>query len=119
MFNDEPTIFRLWEENTVLSAVLTLPGTGHLITSTEPDALFYRMENMAHIAAETGGSVVYVPTDDFPDLLARVRSGYSLWFRPVEAKPGTVRRITVQLTEEAKKRHPGAEIQARKGYVVR
>ena len=39
--------------------------------------------------------------------------------RPPNAKPGTVRRITVELTDEAKKRHPGAEIQARKGYVVR
>jgi len=73
---------------------------------------------MAHIATATGGGVVVLPTDDFPDFLARLRSSYSLWFHAHEAKPGTVRRITVELTEEAKKRHPGAEIQARKGYVV-
>ena len=122
IFNDEPAIFRLWEENTVLSAIVT-PGTpsGLHVTSTSPgrDALYYRLENMAHIAVETGGDLVYVPTKDFPDLLARVRSSYSLWFRPPEAKPGTVRRITVELTEEAKKLHPGAEIQSRKGYVAR
>jgi VWFA-related protein len=120
-FNDEPTIYRLWEENTVLSAIVTplaRPGPGVISTGREPDAWNYRLFNMAHIAAETGGSTVFMPTDDFPDLLARLRSGYSLWFHPPEAKPGTVRRITIELTEEAKKRHPGAEIQARKGYVV-
>ncbi len=85
----------------------------------QPDTYGYRLDNLGHIAAETGGSVVYVPTDDFPDLLARARSAYSLWFRPAAAKPGAVRRITVELTEKAKKLHPGAEIQARKGYVVR
>jgi VWFA-related protein len=143
IFNDEPAIFRLWEENTVLSAIIIntgpfpggrsvrlrgddeggsviLLGGGRVFRwPLEPDAFRYRLDNLGHIAAETGGSVVYVPTDDFPDLLARVRSSYSLWFRPPEAKPGTVRRITVELTEKAKKLHPGAEIQARKGYVVR
>lgn len=119
-FNDEPAISRLWEENTVLSALFT-PGTPSgvfLKTPLEPGSRNYRTDNLAHIAAETGGSTLKVPADNFPDLLARVRSSYSLWIRPVEAKPGTVRRITVELTDEAKKRHPGAEIQARKGYVV-
>lgn len=96
-----------------------LPGPAVFSTGGEPDAWNYRLFNMAHIAAETGGSTVFMPTDDFPDLLTRVRSSYSLWFRPPDAKPGTVRRITVELTEEAKQRHPGAEIQARKGYIVR
>lgn len=120
-FNDEPFIFRLWEENTILSAIRTPLGrlAGQDRSRVNPEARYYRIDNMAHIAAETGGDVVFVPTDDFPDLLARLRSSYSLWFRPLEAKPSTVRRITVELTEEAKKRHPGAQIQARKGYVVR
>ena len=122
MFNDEPAIFRLREENTVLCAIITsgvLPGARYVRQPLEPGTLRYRVDNLGHIAAATGGGVVYVPTDDFPDLLARVRSGYSLWFRPLGAKPGTMRRITVELTDEAKKRHPGAEIQARKGYIVR
>jgi VWFA-related protein len=122
LFNDEPTIYRLWEENTLVSAIITPvvhPGPGVISTGREPDAWNYRLFNMVHIAAETGGSTVFMPTDDFPDLLAKVRSGYSLWFRPLEAKPGTVRRIMVELTEDAKKRHPDAEIQARKGYLVR
>jgi|GEM_PF-3583252 len=121
MFNDEPAIFRLWEENTVLSAIISAPAPPARVIRQplEPDTFRYRLDNLGHVAAETGGSVVYAPTDDFPDLLARVRSGYSLWFRAAEAKPGTVRRISVELTEEAKKRHPGAEIRARKGYLVR
>jgi VWFA-related protein len=117
MFNDESAIFRLWQENTVLSAINTAGRVAPM--RLEPSASHYRFDNLAHIADETGGDVVVMPTDDFPDLLARLRSSYSLWFRPLEAKPGTVRRITVELTEEAKKHHPGAEIQARKGYVVR
>lgn len=117
-FNDEPAIFRLWEEDTVLSAIIA-SGPQVIHQPLEPDTYGYRLDNLGHIAAETGGSVVWAPTDDFPDLLARARSSYSLWFRPVEAKPGTVRKITVELTDQAKKRHPGAEIQARKGYVVR
>ena len=120
-FNDEPFVFRLWEENTILSAIRTPLArlAGQDRSRLDPEARYYRIDNMAHIAAETGGSVVNVPTDDFPDLLARVRSRYSLWFRATNAKSGTVRQITVELTEEAKKLHPGAEIQARKGYVVR
>jgi von Willebrand factor type A domain len=116
MFNDEPAIFRLWQENAVLSAI----NAGRVAPMRlEPSASHYRFDNLAHIADQTGGDVVVMPTDDFPDLLARVRSSYSLWLRPPKAKPGTVRRITVELTEKAKKLHPGAEIQARKGYVVR
>jgi hypothetical protein len=94
-------------------------GPQFLAREGSPTPWNYRLFNMAHIAAETGGSTVFMPTDDFPDLLTRVGSSYSLWFRPPDAKPGTVRRITVELTEEAKQRHPGAEIQARKGYIVR
>lgn len=51
-----------------------------------------------------------------PDVLAGIRSSYSLWYRAPEAVPGSKRRITVELSDTARMKHPGAEVRAREGY---
>ncbi len=58
------------------------------------------------------------PEKDLPDLVARIQSSYSLWYRAPAAKHGELRHVSVELSDEAKKRYPGAEIRAREGYVA-
>ena len=55
----------------------------------------------------------------FPEMLSRLRSRYSLAIAlPAEAKPGTFRRLRVELSAAAKQRYPKAQLRARGGYEV-
>lgn len=85
-----------------------------------PEDPGYRQENVIHIAHATGGDALISARmrDSFPQMLARIRNRYSVWYRPPKAETGTFRRITVSLTEEARKRYPNAVVRAREGYYV-
>jgi hypothetical protein len=63
------------------------------------------------IRSEDGGSA-------FQEAMRRIRSRYSLYYPLPQAKPGTTRKVHVELTPEAAKRYPKARVQARTGYVV-
>lgn len=76
--------------------------------------------NVFRIAEETGGEVL--TSDDaggrFRELMERIRLRYSLMVKPAEAAAGTYRKLSVELTEQARKAHPKAEVRARAGYFV-
>ncbi len=81
----------------------------------------YTQENAIHIARSTGGEAVISASmkDSFPDLLTRIRTRYSIWYRPPKAQPGAFRRISVSLNEAAQRRYPRARLAAREGYYAR
>lgn len=119
---DEPAIRRLWETQTVYNALLAmmpvrLSGIFGNPRRLEPTSAEYRIDNPFHIAAETGGYVLVIPTEDPSELFDRIRGGYSFWYRPPEAEPGSRRKITIQLTPQAQARFPGADIHHRTGYL--
>ncbi len=75
---------------------------------------------MENVAAQTGGEVVRAdpPGPAFREMLLRMRKRYSLYYPMPPGKPGQVRRVTVELSPAAKRRHPDAAVLARKGYVM-
>jgi Ca-activated chloride channel homolog len=113
---DELVIQQLWSMNVALH-VLIVPAD-----RTRQQIFGPRLDNSAHIAKATGGDVVVdekgTLEKSLPDLLARIRSTYSMWYRVPESKSGELRHITVELNDEAKKKYPNAEIKAREGYIA-
>jgi hypothetical protein len=122
---DEPVIQRLWQEGIVLTAV----GGGDREpfrdpTRRQPEDASYRRNNPMHIAHATGGDAI-VPKDprdikDLEGVLARTRQRYILSFdQPNGLSPGQERKISIDLSMEARKRYPDAVVQVRTGYVTR
>ncbi len=113
---DEPVIQQLWSMDVALH-VLIVPAD-----RTRQQTFGPRLDNAEHIAKATGGDIVVdekgTLEKTLPDLLRRIRSTYSMWYRVPESKSGELRHITVELNDEAKKKYPNAEIKAREGYIA-
>ncbi len=125
---DELMIQQYWNADLVLQAitveglVLKPPDMSGIIVNRK--FVGERVGNISHIVRATGGELI-LPTKEnpvekaIPDLLARIQSSYTLFYAPPAAKSGEPRQITVELSDEAKKKYPGAEIHAREGYIAR
>jgi Ca-activated chloride channel homolog len=113
---DELVIQQLWSRNVGLHLLVVPPHT----VLNPLNGL--RLDNLDHIARATGGDIVVDTKGTFeksiPDLLARIRSTYSMWYHVPESKSGELHHITVELNDEAKKKYPNAEIKARQGYIA-
>jgi|KBSMisStandDraft_5_1062788.scaffolds.fasta_scaffold07942_6 VWFA-related protein len=114
---DEPLIRQLWSMDVALHVVV-VPVDRFLINTL----IGPRLDNAEHIARATGGDVVIDEKGSLetsvPDLLAGIRSTYSMWYRIPESKSGELRHITVELSDAAKKKYPNATIKAREGYIA-
>lgn len=77
--------------------------------------------NVYELAEQTGGEAIKADRVEqvFPELMERIRARYSLQYPAPEAKPGTFRQVSLQLTPEARLRFPRAIIRSRGGYYVR
>jgi VWFA-related protein len=73
----------------------------------------------AEIARRSGGDSLSVDDDSALEMtLARIRQRYALHFRlPPDAQAGQERNIEVQLAENARRRHPDAELRFRRTYL--
>jgi hypothetical protein len=69
-------------------------------------------------APVTGGEVIEgrQPGPLLAQMIERIRSRYSIQFRPVDASPARARRIRVELSAEARKKYPNAVVRARGSY---
>jgi len=69
-------------------------------------------------APATGGEVIEgrQPGPLLAQMIERIRSRYSIQFRPVDASPGRARRIRVELSAAARKKYPNAVVRARGSY---
>ena len=101
----------LWEADVVLCG---------LIVKNDEFRFQMAQEDMLGAAAKTGGEVVNAddPGEAFRDMLRRIRKRYSLYYDMPDAKPGTTRRVSVDLSADARARHPNAQVLARKGYII-
>lgn len=70
------------------------------------------------VAEASGGDAMNVGAAyAFRDTLARIRQRYGLHFNlPPTAGPSELRRVTVELTEQARRRYPDAQIRYRRTY---
>ena len=75
---------------------------------------------MKGIARKTGGDAIGAdaPGTAFADMMHRIRTRYSLYYRMPDAKAGQTRTIKVELSAAAQKRYPQNHIHARHGYIV-
>jgi VWFA-related protein len=118
----EDLIRNLFNTNVVLDAIAVgrhphppVPRPGAVIN---PDFAF---DDVFPLAEATGGEALAAskPQDRLAEMLTRLRSSYSLIYHmPANVVPGTYRKIRVELTDEARRRFPGATVAARDGYYV-
>ncbi|MGH9647455.1 MAG: VWA domain-containing protein [Bryobacteraceae bacterium] len=117
-YPDEPLIQGLWGTDIALNIIRIPEPENRPVAISFGRSVFYRIDNVEHIAQATGGGVFTDPEKTFPNVLAEIQSSYSLWYRAPQAKPGDLRHITVELSDDAKKKYPGAAIRAREGYIA-
>lgn len=72
-------------------------------------------------ARSTGGEIVEGnhPSSRLAEMIRRIKFRYSIHFRPVETQSPQPRRIRIELTAEARRRHPHAVVRARRFYFPR
>ncbi len=120
----EATVVRdFWEADALLTGLIVRnPKFERLRTAAVilgPQTLLMQA-GMKGIAEKTGGDFVHSedPGTAFTDAMRRIRSRYALYYALPKTKPGTARKIRVELMPEAAKEHPKARIRARTGYIV-
>ena len=116
---DATVIRGLFAANTVLNAIVVgdakrpkPPPSGKYLN---PD---FTPADVFKLAEETGGEAVKADKPDavFQEMMERIRTRYSLHYHAPDAKPGSFRRIRVELTPAALARYPNATVRARAGY---
>ncbi len=117
--SDEQVIETLIKTNNVLDAIVI--GKGSYVPPPGPrpgkqPGISY--PNVFWIASETGGDATKSAeaTAAFPQMIERIRSRYTLAYRPVPGVAGMFRSINVKLTPEARARYPNARLRFRRGY---
>lgn len=112
--SEKVVVNRLWQADVVLCGLIVRPR-GETLEFAWPGG-----EDMLGAAGKTGGETVNAndPAEAFREMLRRIRRRYSLFYEMPAAKPGATRRVTVELSPDAKARYPKAEVLARKGYLV-
>lgn len=116
---DEKVVRALSENDTVLNAIVA-PGT------KPPPAMpkgadvntDFTPANVFRLAEDTGGEVLRADKAGarFQEMLERIRNRYSLGITATPAPEGAFRRLQVELSAEARRRYPKAEVHARSGY---
>lgn len=86
--------------------------------------LFRRRMTIDQFANQTGGELMKAPSTEISSRLAQLidhlRTSYSIGFSPGrEGSDGRYRRITVSLTQQARKRLGNVEIRFKQGYYAR
>lgn len=118
---DEVVLRALYDADAVLNAIVTpaakpppAPPPGRELNPdfTPPDVFA--------LARATGGEVLRASNagEAFRALIASMRARYSLHCPAAEGAPGAWRRLEVRLGDEARRRHPRAQIRARAGYFL-
>ena len=108
---DDVVRHQLWETDTTLTLV-NFPQVTPCRQSPPAD--------VRRFAKATGGEVVsprgkYLP---LAEAFQRLRQRYSILYPAPGGEPGSVRKVRVELTDEAKKRYKDLTVRARMGYVV-
>ncbi|HYP13508.1 MAG TPA: VWA domain-containing protein [Bryobacteraceae bacterium] len=119
---DDEIIQSLNSANAVLNAIVVgkgeKPEVRPGVTYRNPD---FSPPDVFKIADETGGEAVKVDRagSAFSRMIERIRTRYAIHFnKPPDATAG-FRKVRVELTADARMRHPGATVRARRGYFVR
>lgn len=117
--SDEQVLRALYGNDTVFNAIVfgraerpLPPPPG---TQLNPD---YTPADVFRLAEETGGEAVKAARADatFAEMMERIRTRYSLSYKPPEAKAGAFRHVRVELSPAARRAWPNAVLRYRSGY---
>jgi VWFA-related protein len=116
---DEEVLRDLYAADAVLNAILIgrhrrpePPQPGRYVN---PD---FTPSDVFKLAEETGGEAMEARRlgESFQQMIERIRARYGIHYEAPQAAPGEFRSIRVELTPEALKRYPRAQVRARAGY---
>jgi VWFA-related protein len=120
----EATVVRnYWEADALLTGLVVSNPTLHKLQTVSaimgPHTLLIRA-GMKGIAEKTGGDFIQAgePGVAFRDAVQRIRSRFGLYYAMPAGKPGSRRRVRVELAREAAGQYPKARVRARTGYIV-
>jgi Ca-activated chloride channel family protein len=119
---DEKAIESLLSADAVLNAIVV--GRGERPKPPRPGEYVnpdFTPADVFRIAEDTGGEAVKAQRADvsFRDMIERIRTRYNIQYRAPEGTAGTFRGIRVDLSPDARRRHPRAWVRARSGYLVK
>jgi VWFA-related protein len=118
---DEEVIRALYAADAVLNAILIgnqkRPDPPRRGAYVNPE---FTPSDVFKLAEQTGGEMLEGRRagESFQQMIERIRARYSLHYEPPAAATGTFRRIQVELTGEARQRHPDAVVRSRAGYYL-
>lgn len=117
---NETVVRAMYSADTVLNALVVRKGARPPAVRpnryTNPD---FEAPDVYKVSEQTGGEAVEglgKVNETFQKMIERVRSRYFVQYPAPEAEPGTFRRVRVELTPAARRKHPEAVIRARSGY---
>jgi len=106
---------KYWESDALLCGLIS--GHHKCLADLLPHAS-YLYGGVDDIVEKTGGDLIQ--SNDlavqFPEMMHRLRSRYSLYYRLPEGAPNSLRTVRVELTPDARQRYPEARVVARSGY---
>ena len=114
--SEKTVVNHMWESD-ILVCGLIIPTP----MSQGGGASFGRgSEDMLGVAAKTGGETVDAddPGHTFREMLRRIRRRYSIYYAMPAGKPGSSRRVAVDLSPQGRSRYSDGQVLARKGYVM-
>ena len=124
--SEAAVVSNLWEADAVLSGIVVPPWTPAGVPNGRFGPIGGRIvarmfAGIDGIAQKTGGDALHSddPGAALTQLMHRIRSRYSLYYRMPDGKPGAFRSIRVELAADAKARFPDARVTARRGYRLR
>jgi VWFA-related protein len=113
--SEKKVVDRMWESDVLLCGlIIPTPGSMRRGSYGPP------RESMTLVAFRTGGEVVNAdnPGHAFREMLHRIRKRYSIYYEMPPGQAGKSRTVALELTDEAKSKHPEAHVLARKGYII-
>ncbi|HEY1216104.1 MAG TPA: VWA domain-containing protein, partial [Bryobacteraceae bacterium] len=107
----------LWEADAVVCG-LVVPNPAVRILAPLSGAVPGRIGGMEDLVEKTGGDIIHSGhlEKTFPEMMHRIRSRYTLYYRLPEGEVGSLRTIDVQLSERGRRHYPRARVVAQRGY---
>jgi VWFA-related protein len=114
--SEKKVVDRLWQSDILVCGLIV--RSAPLVAAPFPT--LGSCETMLGAAEKTGGETVDAndPGHAFREMVRRMRKRYSIFYAMPAGKPGSARKVTVELSDAARQRYPGGIVLARKGYLL-
>jgi len=114
---EKSVVDRMWQSDVLLCGLIIRSHGENAIVSPLPGPNY---ETILGVVEKTGGETVDAddPGHAFREMLRRMRKRYSLYYEPPQGKPGSARKVDVELSPAAKLKYPATQVLARKGYFL-